>query len=68
MNVVQASKISNTVLHVFCIHDINLYMRTFNAYVSPLMEYCYEWLTLLYCDINLIENVKRILSSYSSGE
>ena len=44
LNVVEvvkkANKISNAILHAFCSHDINLYMRAFNVYISPLIEYC----------------------------
>ena len=64
MNVVKvfkkSNKISNATLHAFCSHDINLYKRAFNFYVSPLIEYfCYVLLLSLCCDIDLIENVQR---------
>ena len=59
MNVVEVvhkvNKISNAILHAFCSHDINLYMRAFIVYVSPLIENCcYVWIPSLCCDIDLI--------------
>ena len=60
----KANKITNAILHAFCSHDINLYIRAFNVYISPLIKYCcYVWLPSLCCDIDLIENLQRTFTS-----
>jgi hypothetical protein len=54
----KANFVCNTILHSFKSHDILLYMRAFDTYVRPIVEYCcYVWNPTLCYDIDLIENV-----------
>ena len=56
----KANRIGNAILHIFKSNDIDVYMKAFDVYVRPLVEYCsYVWNPTLQCDIDLLENVQR---------
>ena len=64
MHMVQLSKkayrVCNAILHSFKSHNVNLYMRAFDSYVQPIVQYCcYVWYPVLCKDIDLIENIQR---------
>ena len=55
-----ASKIANIILHSFSCTDVNIYLRAFDTYVMPILNYCsYVWTSVFACDMNVIENVER---------
>ena len=58
----RASKVSNVILHSFSSRDVDLYMKAFDVYVLPILEYCYLWSPTLIRDIKVLENVLRAFS------
>jgi Reverse transcriptase (RNA-dependent DNA polymerase) len=56
----KANSVANAILHAFVCDDITVYMKAFNAYVRPILEFnCYVWSPVLCSDIDLIENVQK---------
>ena len=53
-----ANKIANVILHSFSAHCIDVYMKTFDVYVMPILEYCcFLWSPVYVRDMAMIENV-----------
>jgi hypothetical protein len=56
----KANRVANTILHAFKCHNVDVYMRAFDAYVRPVIEYCnFIWNPTACQDIDMIENVQR---------
>ena len=56
----RACKVANIILHSFASKSIKVYMKAFDTYVMPILEYCcFIWLPALVTDVNIIENVLR---------
>ena len=56
----KANSVANAILHCFECTDINVYMKAFDTYVRPIVEFnCYVWNPVLKMDIALIENVQK---------
>jgi hypothetical protein len=56
----KANRVANSVLHMFKCSNIQLYMKAFDAYVRPIVEYCpYVWNPSLYCDVDMVENIQK---------
>ena len=61
MDVVRkAMYIANAILHSFLCKDVSVYMKAFDAYVRPILEYCcFVWNPTLCRDIDMIEKVQK---------
>ena len=56
----KANGVAHAILHMFKTNNINIYMKAFDAYVRPIVEYCsYVWNPSLKCDIDMVENVQK---------
>ena len=56
----RASRVANIIMHSFSCKDVNVYLKAFDSYVAPILDYCsYLWSPIFACDVNLIENVQR---------
>lgn len=56
----RANKITNAILLMFKTRSIKVHMSAFDGYVRPIVEYHqYVWSPTLYCDTDLVKNVKR---------
>ena len=61
----KANDVSYFILYSFKSHEVNLYMRAFNVYVRPVLDYCsYIRNSLLCKDINILENVKNCFTNH----
>ena len=36
----KAYRLANTILHSFHCHDVNIYLRAFDVFVQPILDYC----------------------------
>ena len=56
----RANKVANVILHSFSAHCIDVYMKAFEVYVMPILEYCCcLWSPVNVKDMTMIENVLR---------
>ncbi len=56
----KASRVANVILHSFKSRNLDLYMKAFDTYVLPILDYCsFVWNPTLCQDIDLIENVQK---------
>ena len=56
----KAYRLANTILHSFHCHDVNIYLRAFDVFVQPILDYCCSiWNPALCYDIDSVENVKK---------
>ena len=47
-------------MHFFHCHDVNIYLRAFNVFVQPMLDYyCFIWNITLCYDIDNVENVQK---------
>ena len=54
----RASKVANIILHSFSTHCIDVYVKAFNVYLMPILEYCcFLWSPVYINDMTMIENV-----------
>ena len=56
----KANRLANTILYSFHCHDVNIYLRAFDVFVQPILDYCcIIWNPPLCYDINRVENVQK---------
>lgn len=56
----KANSVANAIIHSFSCNDVSIYMKAFDTYVRPIVEYnCFVWWPKLCMDIDLIENVQK---------
>ena len=56
----KVNRLANTILHCFHFHDVNIYLRAFDVFVQPILDYCcFIWNPTLCYDIDGVENVQK---------
>ena len=56
----KANRLANTILHSFHSHDVNIYLRAFDVFVQPILDYCcFIWNPTLCYDTDSVENVQN---------
>ena len=53
----KANRLANNILHFFHCHHVNIYLRAFDVFVQPILDYCcFIWNPTLWYDIDSVEN------------
>ena len=55
------NKLANTKLHYFHCQDVNIYLRAFDVFVQPILDYCcFIWNPTLCYDIDCVKMYKKL--------